>query len=185
MQRRRFESCHYLYVATIMRKVTFWRIQTFNAVVTVLVLFASFYFQYVVGLTPCPLCIMQRVCIFLLLAVMGFAFRTEKKAHYIALLQLIIAAAGLFFASRQLWLQSLPPNSVPACMPGMDILIRYFPWKTIVHTLLWGAGDCAEVAWSFWGISMAGWSAIYFLFIFMISGFLFWRTRFARFIDRF
>ncbi|MGL5743338.1 MAG: disulfide bond formation protein B [Legionella sp.] len=160
-----------------MTKFTYKKIQTFNAVLTLFVLFASFYFQYVVGLSPCPLCIMQRVCVFLLLAVMGLSFQTLKKAHVICLLQIFISCAGLFFALRQLWLQSLPAGKAPACMPGMDILFRYFPWQTIVTTLLWGTGDCAEVSWWLFGISMPGWTALYFLFMFLMGCFLFWHTR--------
>lgn len=160
-----------------MKKITYRRIQTFNALLTLLVLFASFYFQYVVGLMPCPLCMMQRVCLFLLLGFMGLSFHTERKAHYICLAQVVFASAGLFFSLRQLWLQSLPAGNVPACMPGLDILIRYFPLKTVMQSLFWGTGDCAEVTWSFWGISMPGWSALYFLFMVLMGCFLFWRTR--------
>ncbi|KTD44797.1 disulfide bond formation protein B [Legionella parisiensis] len=160
-----------------MRKITYRKIQTFNAMLTLFVLFASFYFQYVVGLTPCPLCIMQRVCVLLLLAVMGLSFRTLKRARIISVLQVIIACAGLYFALRQLWLQSLPEGEAPACMPGLDILIRYFPWQTVVKTLFWGTADCAEVSWQMLGISMPGWCALYFLFMVLTGCFLFWNTR--------
>ena len=160
-----------------MTKITYKKILTFNAIITLLVLFASFYFQYAMGLMPCPLCIMQRVCVFLLLGAMGLSFRTLKRAHIICLLQIIFASAGLFFALRQLWLQSLPPTHVPACLPGLDILVRYFPWKTIFQTLFWGSGDCAEVHWRFLGISMPGWTAMYFSFMLVMGCFLFYHTR--------
>jgi disulfide bond formation protein DsbB len=160
-----------------MTKLTYRKIQTINALSTLCVLFLSFYFQYGLGLAPCPLCIMQRACVFLLLGVMGFSFYTLKRAHLISFMQIIFSLAGLFFASRQLWLQSLPASEVPACLPGLDILIRYFPLKTVIQTLLWGAGECSEVIWALGGVSMAGWSAMYFIFMFLISSFLFWRTR--------
>ncbi|WP_131793843.1 disulfide bond formation protein B [Fluoribacter gormanii] len=160
-----------------MRKLTYRKFQNFNAILTLFVLFASFYFQYIVGLIPCPLCIMQRVCVFLLLAIMGLSLRTLKKAHIISLLQVIISCAGLFFALRQLWLQSLPAGEAPACMPGLDVLIRYFPWQTVVKTLFWGSGDCAEISWRMLGISMPGWCALYFSFMALMGCFLFWHTR--------
>ncbi|MFT4058533.1 MAG: disulfide bond formation protein B [Legionella sp.] len=160
-----------------MTKLMHQRIQTFNALVTLFVLFASFYFQYGLGLAPCPLCIMQRVCVFILLGLMSLSFRTLRRAHWVSFLQVFFAAAGLFFALRQLWLQSLPESQVPACMPGFDILVRYFPWKTIAQTMLWGTGDCAEATWHLWGISMAGWSAMYFAFMLLMGLFLFWCTR--------
>lgn len=164
-----------------MRKITFKKIQTLNAALTVFVLFASFYFQYIVGLVPCPLCIMQRLCVLLLLAVMGFSFRTLKRARIISFLQIIIACAGLYFSLRQLWLQSLPAGQAPACMPSLDILMRYLPWQTVLKALFLGTGDCAEVTWRLLGVSMPGWCAMYFLYMALMGCFLFWQTSSRRF----
>lgn len=160
-----------------MRKITYRKIQTFNAALALLVLSASFYFEYVLGLLPCPLCLMQRICVFLLLVLTGFSFYAVRKAHIISFLQMFIACSGLYFALRQLWLQSLPEGTAPACMPGLDILIRYFPWQTIVKALFLGSGDCAEVGWEFLGVSMPGWCSLYFLFMTLLCGFLFWHAQ--------
>ena len=157
-----------------MKKIQYKQLQKGNVLLTLFVLCASFYFQYVLELTPCPLCLMQRVCLFLLLVVMGLSFRALNRAHYTSLAQVIVAAAGLFFAVRQLWLQSLPASDMPACMPGLDIVIRYFPWKTIARTLFLGTGDCAEVSWSFLGISLPGWCALYFTWMLCVGYFLCW-----------
>lgn len=148
-----------------MSKINYRRMQLLLTIVTLVVLFSSLYFQYVIKLQPCPLCLMQRLCVFVLLGLMGLSMRTMSKAHVISFIQFLVACAGLFFASRQLWLQSLPAGQAPACMPGLDVLINYFPWQTVARALLWGAGDCAEINWSFWGITMPGWSAMYFLFM--------------------
>lgn len=160
-----------------MSKLNYLRIHSLLTLITVAVLLTSLYLQYVLKLQPCPLCLMQRFCVFLLLILLGLSFHTLKKAHLLSILQMIVSAAGLFFTLRQLWLQSLPPGEAPACMPGLDVLIQYFPWQTIVKALFWGAGDCAEVSWRFLGISLPGWSAMYFLFMFLISICLFFGTR--------
>ncbi len=160
-----------------MRKLTYKKIQLLLVLVTFFVLFASFYFQYFLGLRPCPLCIMQRVCVFLLLGLLGLSLGTLRKAHLVCLMQVVISCAGLFFSLRQLWLQSLPAGQAPACMPDLDVLIRYFPWQTVAHALFWGAGDCAEVTWSMAGISMPGWTALYFLFMATTGLLLYFRTR--------
>ncbi len=55
-----------------MSKRTYRQIQGLLLLITVFVLFASFYFQYVLGLEPCPLCLMQRICVFLLMALFFF-----------------------------------------------------------------------------------------------------------------
>ncbi len=114
-----------------MKKLTYRKIQSFQAIITVLVIFASFYLEYAVGLQPCPLCLMQRVCVFILLGLMGLSLGTVKKAHIVSLMQFLVACAGLYFSLRQLWLQSLPSDQAPACMPGLDVLIQYFPWQTV------------------------------------------------------
>jgi disulfide bond formation protein DsbB len=156
----------------MMTKLFYRKIQFALTLVTVFVLFFSFYAQYVLGLEPCPLCLMQRGCVFVLLGLMGLSLRTIRKARAISLMQCIIAFAGLFFALRQVWLQSLPAGAAPACMPGLDILIHYFPWQAVAKALLWGTGDCAETTSSFLGLSLAGWSGLYFLFM-MCTGLFF------------
>jgi disulfide bond formation protein DsbB len=146
---------------------------------TLFVLFAAFYFQYVLGMQPCPLCLMQRFCVFflLLLCLMGPFLFTLKRARLVAVFQIIGSTAGLFFASRQLWLQSLPVGQAPACVPDLDVLLRYFPWKDVLHALFWGAGDCAEASWNWLGLSMAAWSVLYFLLVFIVSGVVFFLLR--------
>lgn len=159
-----------------MNRVNVKYIEYVLLLVTFCVLSFSLYSQYVLGLQPCPLCLMQRLCVSLLLILMGLEFWVHNSLK-LKVSQFFIASAGLFFALRQLWLQSLPSGSAPACMPGLDILIHYFPWQDIVHALLWGSGDCAEAAWRFLGISLAGWSALYFLFIDLVLLFLYGRKR--------
>lgn len=162
-----------------MSKRVFRIFQNVLFLITTLVLFTSFYLQYFRGFVPCPLCVMQRICVFLLFmfCLMGMALSTLRRARVVTLFQLFFSLAGLFFAGRQLWLQSLSPESVPACMPGLDILIQYFPWQDVAHALLWGAGDCADASWRFLGYSMATWSACYFSFVFIVSAFLFWQLK--------
>lgn len=160
-----------------MTKLNYKRVQYLLVVLSAFVLFYSLYAQYFLGLEPCPLCLMQRGCVFVLLGLMGLTLGTVKKAHIISLIQCFVACAGLFFALRQLWLQALPAGAAPACMPGLDILIRYFPWQDVARALLWGSGDCAEVTWSFLGITMAGWAALYFCCMFLGSLFLYLRTK--------
>lgn len=160
-----------------MTKFSYRRTQLFLGLMTFIVLFSSLYFQYVLGYEPCPLCLMQRICVFLLMAIMGLSLATVRKAHFVSLLQIIVACAGLFFSLRHLWLQSLPAGSAPACMPGLNVLIHYFPWQDVAKALFWGAGDCAEKTWSMWSISMPGWSALYFLFMVIAGIYLYYRTR--------
>lgn len=149
--------------------------QLLLVLVTLSVLGASFYFQLVKGLVPCPLCLMQRFSIMVLLALtmMAWFWGISRGAKYIAGLIIAFALAGFYFAARQLWLQSLPAEKTPACLPGLDVLMRYFPWRDVIHALFWGAGDCAEVTWSWLGLSMPAWAALYFVGMIM-AGIISW-----------
>ena len=162
-----------------MNKRAYRSLQSLLLLSTILVLWTAFYFQYVGGLQPCPLCLVQRGCAFLfaMFCLMGLCLSTRRRARGVAVFQMLFAVAGLFFASRQLWLQSLPPDQVPACLPGLDVLIHYFPWHDVLRALLWGTGECAEVTWTLLGFSMPAWAALYFFGMFLASGLVFFRFR--------
>ncbi|MCC5013475.1 MULTISPECIES: disulfide bond formation protein B [unclassified Legionella] len=157
-----------------MNKVIYRQGQILLAGLSFFILISSFYFQYVKNLQPCPLCLMQRLCVFLLfiLGLIGIYAERIKPRKIIAVLQIIFALGGVFFAGRQLWLQALPAGQAPACMPDLGVLVRYFPWSDVLHALFWGAGDCAEVNWTWLGLSMPAWSAFYFLFMLVAAIFI-------------
>jgi protein dithiol:quinone oxidoreductase len=150
----------------------YWQIILF--LVSLSILAASLYFQYIRDLQPCPLCLMQRLCVILelLLCTIAIFINHIRTQRIVTVLQIIIALAGLYFAGRQLWLQSLPPDQIPACLPGLDVLMRYFPWRDVLHALLWGAADCAEVNWTLLGLSMPAW-ALYFIGMLSTTVFLY------------
>lgn len=141
---------------------------------SLLVLGSSFYLEYSVGLKPCPLCLMQRYLVVLICVTSLLASRWMHKSAVkpVLGLQLFLALAGLYFAGRQLWLESLPADQTPACMPSLDVLIHYFPWKDVLKALFLGSGDCGKVEWSLLGLSLAAWSLIYFVVIFITTLFL-------------
>lgn len=157
-----------------MKKWTYFRTQRLMLLLTLFTLGASFYLQYITGLMPCPLCLMQRGCalLFALMCLFGVRVPSLVRSRAIVILQLFFALSGLFFASRQLWLQSLPPGQAPACLPGLDTLIRYFPWTDVARALFWGSGECSEVTWRFFGFSMPAWAALFFFLLSLGSGLL-------------
>ena len=124
---------------------------------------AAFYLEYVRGLEPCPLCITQRVMLLGVGLVSLIAFlhnpATIGRRIY-GLLVSLWALGGLYFAGRQLWLQSLPEDQVPACGPGITYMLDAFPLSDVIRTLLTGDGNCAEVQWTLMGLSIPGWAAV-------------------------
>ena len=132
------------------------------------VLSASIYFQVVMGLRPCPLCLMQRYCVLLVVITSwGALIGRVSRARKLLIAQALIALAGLYFSGRQVWLQSLTPDQLPACLPGLDVLIKYFPWQDVLKALVLGSSECSEVTWQWLGLSMPAWSALYFLGLFL------------------
>jgi len=158
-----------------MTKRAYRTLQSLLLFVSVLIIGATFYFQYAKGLQPCPLCIMQRLCAFLfaMFCMMGMCLSTLRRGRVVALFQVFFAFVGFLFADRQLWLQFFPAEQASACLPGFDVMIKYLPWQDILHGLLWGAGECAEVTWKWLGLSMPAWAAIYFLAMTVVSGLVF------------
>src|SRR3990167_3505644 len=135
-------------------------------VITLGFIVASYYFEYSVVLNPCPLCLMQRVCVMLLAGLIGinFYFSISLKNKIILIMQLVVLIAGIFFAARQIWLQYFfVGDTTAACLPGFKMMLHYLPWTSITHALLWGGGDCAEVTWKWLGISMPGWTMLFFV----------------------
>ena len=124
------------------------------------------YMQYVMDLYPCPLCITQRVFIVAvgLTALLAFIVNPKTTGRRVfGALGVLFAIGGGAFSSRQLWLQSLPEDQVPACGPSVEYLLENFPLMDALSVLLRGDGNCAEVVWTFLGISIPGWTLVAFI----------------------
>jgi len=125
----------------------------------------ALYMEHVMGLTPCYLCIVQRVFVLLtglvlLAAALHDPGRIGQRIY--AGLGALSALLGGGFSTRQLWLQSLPADQVPACGPPADYLFDALPWADALGMLLRGDGNCAEIQWTLWGISIPGWTLMAF-----------------------
>lgn len=128
----------------------------------------ALYLQYVVGEDPCPLCMLQRIGFILLGTVFLIAGihrpRTTGNAVY-AVILVIFAIAGGAVAGRHVWLQSLPKHLVPECGPGLDYILSRFPLGKAIDLVLRGSGECTEKGWTFLGLTIAGWSLLWFVLL--------------------
>jgi len=126
----------------------------------------ALWLQYGEGLEPCPLCMFQRVCVIAVgvLFLIAAVHNPERPgAALYALLTLLVAGAGAGFAGRQIWLQALPKDQVPACGMGLSYMMESMPWLDVFTRVLKGTGECAEKAWVFLGLSIAGWTFVFFV----------------------
>jgi disulfide bond formation protein DsbB len=123
----------------------------------------AYYAQFVMHLEPCPLCIFQRVGIFALGLVFLIAAAHDPGPLGRRLYALLLALAGLAtigVALRHLYIQSLPPDSVPACGASLDFMLKVFSLSEVLVKVLTGSGECAKVTWTFLGLAMPAWVAI-------------------------
>jgi disulfide bond formation protein DsbB len=123
----------------------------------------AFFAEYVLELEPCPLCMLQRLAVVALGAVFLVAFLHNPGrvgAAVYALFILLAAGAGAGVAGRHVWLQNLPPDQVPACGPDWDFMVDAFPLAEMLEMVLSGSGECADISWSFLGLSMPAWVLI-------------------------
>ena len=124
------------------------------------------YLQHVVGLEPCPMCIVQRYALVLVAVLAGLVSASGKKGLQIAgvLLLLVVAVLGALVAARQSFLQWYPPE-VATCGRDLYGMIETFPLKRAIPMIFKGGGDCTVVDWTFLGGSIANWSFVCFVVI--------------------
>jgi len=123
----------------------------------------ALYAQHILVLDPCPLCVMQRVAVIgigIVFLIAALHHPTGWGSRIYAILLALIAAKGAGIAAWHVHLQNLPPSDVPACGPGLDYLLENFPVGDALRMVFAGSGECAEVVWSFLGLSMPAWVLI-------------------------
>ena len=131
-----------------------------------LIVVAVFYFQNHLQLEPCYLCITQRVFVIAIAVICALAVLHNPEQHgqkLYAVISTLLAIIGSYFSIKQLWLQSLPEDQVPACGVPVDYLFDVFSLSEAISHLLKGDGNCAEVQWQMLSISMPGWVLVAFI----------------------
>jgi disulfide bond formation protein DsbB len=123
--------------------------------------------QHVFELEPCPLCIFQRLSFIAAgaLFLLGALFNPVSTGRKVLLsgLNLTAIAIGIGLALRHIWLQNLPPSEVPSCGPGLDYMIDVLPFTSVISQVLSGSGECAEISWTFLGLSIPWWTLFAYL----------------------
>ena len=133
----------------------------------------ALFFEHMLLLEPCLLCYAQRACVYLviLLSLIGFLHKNHSLRvfrSYIGI-AITIIVCGILLSIRQLYLQNLPPELVPTCGPDIDYLFETLPILEVFMLAIRGDGNCAEVLWSFLGISIPGWLLVAFVALFIYA----------------
>lgn len=135
-------------------------------------LFAIGYLQNTLGLDPCPLCIFQRIGLWVmgLFAFLGLIFNPKGKGSRLILWlgSLLGTLWGAGVAVRHVWLQHLPADEVPACGPGLNYWVETLPVMQVFEQVLKGSGECALIDWTFLGLSIPMQTLVLFVVILVI-----------------
>ena len=126
----------------------------------------ALWFQYVGGLSPCSLCLWQRWphIMIAVLAVLALFIRMPRlilTAIAITAATSVILAAYHAGVEWQLW---SGPDGCVASVTNSDDL-TYLTNSLLSTPVV----RCDEVAWSFFGLSMAGWNSLFSLDICLIA----------------
>ncbi|KRB06558.1 disulfide bond formation protein B [Lysobacter sp. Root690] len=141
----------------------------------------AFYLQLYEHLEPCPLCIFQRVAfaalglVFLLGALHGPKKPGGRRGY--GVLALLASLGGIAVAGNHVRLQHLPPDQVPACGPGLNYMLDAMPITGVIKKVMTGSGECANVDWTFLGLSMPAWSLVCFVVLALWAAYAAFRGR--------
>jgi len=124
----------------------------------------AYFFQYVVGLPPCPLCLEQRVAYYVaiplaMMILLGLSVGASRKVMLAAMLAIAAAmlwntGLGVYHSGIEWhWWPGPQDCSGPAAnLSGGGSLLQQIQRTTVVR--------CDEAAWRFLGLSLAGYNAV-------------------------
>ncbi len=152
----------------------------FGLILSLGMIAVALFFQYYMGLDPCPLCIVARVIVIIMAIVFFFAFLQGPLSwgrRMYGLLLALVSFAGLAVAGRHTWLQHLPADKIPECGPGLEFWMNNLPAIDVIQKVFHGSGECAEVSWTLFGLSIPELSLIVYALFFIYSLKLFFKGR--------
>jgi disulfide bond formation protein DsbB len=145
-------------------------------VIALATLLGAWYFQFVLGYPPCPLCLLQRIpyyiviplSLLLAIAARAGAPRPLVAAGFIIVLAAVLCGAGLaaYHAGVEwhFWLGPADCSGPLADLNGGGSMLEQL--QNPIHVV-----RCDQAAWRFAGISLAGYNALISLAMAVIAAF--------------
>jgi protein dithiol:quinone oxidoreductase len=127
---------------------------------------ASYFIQHVVGIDPCPLCIIQRftylglIPVFFLVAMTPNDGRVQRALLWTAAL---LTLGGLGIAGYQTYLQLFPAPLVAQCSASLSYMLDSMAVTEVLAKLLHATGDCSDTSFKILGLTLAQASLVVFL----------------------
>lgn len=157
----------------------FRALSSITVLVSIALLAAAYYYELVVGLEPCPMCMMQRIVVFALgcIALIASVHNPDKplgRKGY-AFAAGTVSLGGVLLAIRHSWIQAYPPEDLPDCGAPLEYMLDILPFQEILGYMLSGSASCTEISWQFLGLSMPNWMIIAFVG-YGVYSVLLWKT---------
>jgi disulfide bond formation protein DsbB len=132
----------------------------------------ALYVQHSLFLDPCPLCVFQRIAflwigVFALIAAIHGPGPTGRWIY--TALVVIGSSFGAVIAGRHVWLQNLPADEVPECGAGLNYMLDTMPFSDVLSQVLYGSGECAQIDWTFMGLSMPTWTLVWYIGLALVT----------------
>jgi len=124
------------------------------------------YVQHVLFIDPCPLCVLQRLAFIWIgvVALLAFIHNPGKTGRWVYTSLFVTGGVvGTAIAGRHVWLQNLPQDQVPDCGMGLNYMLETMPFAEVLSEVFHGSGECAEIDWTFLGLSMPNWTLLWFI----------------------
>lgn len=127
---------------------------------------ASFYIQHVVGVEPCPLCILQRftylglIPVFFVAAILPVHGRAQRALLWTSA---ILTLGGLGVAGYQSYLQVFPAPLMVRCSASLSYMLDNMAITEVLGRLLHAAGDCSDTSFKILGLTLAQASLLVFM----------------------
>lgn len=138
----------------------------------------AWYLQTIIGIDPCPLCIIQRIlfliigCLYLIGAIYTSPHPRSQRWFYSSIL--FFCLLGIATAARQLYIQHLPPLPADSgCGADLSFILQNMPLLNVIPFLLAGSASCQEVKWTLLGFSIPFWTLLSYFGLMSVS---IWQT---------
>jgi disulfide bond formation protein DsbB len=134
---------------------------------------ASFYVQHVLGIEPCPLCIIQRftyltlAVVFLVAALVQSSGSLQRGLLWCAAL---LTLFGLGVAGYQTYLQLTPPTLATTCSASLSYMLETLSVTDVLAQLLNAKGDCSDTSFKVLGFTLAQASLLIFTGLTLVLG---------------
>jgi protein dithiol:quinone oxidoreductase len=136
------------------------------------ILGTGYYLEHYLGIMPCPLCTLQRICfgfsgILFLIGCMVYRYRIATVL--LNLLIMLISATGMFLAARQIWIQLHPATAGGDCGVTLNYMLTVLPLSDVAQKVFSGSAECTQRGWEFLYLNIPEWSLIFFALFFVCS----------------